>query len=154
MTDCGGSAAVGQSLSSIFQDVLLRTRSQRASFMPDAVFRQTVWPSGMSWPLPRHVQFSLAIAVPAKPKARKMAHNVVVIRMSASVTAAYHDTGNAAKARMSGSVVDDDRNVIGGFLPCADMLVDFRRPQRFAASGDISRWSMRMPLFFCQAPAW
>jgi hypothetical protein len=26
--------------------------------------------------------------------------------------------------------------------------------KRFAASGDSRRWSMRMPLFFCQAPAW
>ena len=46
------------------------------------------------------------------------------------------------------------RHVVRRLFPGADMLLDRRRRSRSAASGDSSRWSMRMPLFFCQAPAW
>ena len=50
--------------------------------------------------------------------------------------------------------IDPDRDVIGRLLPAAHVLVDAGGDRRSAACGDSSRWSMRMPSFFCQAPAW
>ena len=49
--------------------------------------------------------------------------------------------------------IDDHGHVVRRLLPRPHVPVDAAPTSRSAACGDSRTWSMRMPLFFCQAPA-
>ena len=133
----------GQGFPRNVQDVLFRTRSHLAICDPLEVTRQTVSPSLASTLGPRHLQSSPASAGVAK--------TVKEITIENKMRMIYYSTKcnirHSARLIQTGTWSDGFSQA----LTCLSIPTDNRRS---AASGESSRWSIRIPLFFCHAPAW
>jgi hypothetical protein len=89
---------------------------------------------------------------PVFPGSQRLHLDDHIVRVGGQLQAALEHSGQLLQALSSRSAHTGTWSE--AISPAAHVLVDAGGDQPSAACGDSSRWSMRMPSFFCQAPAW
>ncbi|PTW60032.1 hypothetical protein C8N35_10532 [Breoghania corrubedonensis] len=172
--ECGTtSIAVGQPFERTFQLVLLRFIWHCARRLPRGPWMQVIAPSSKRVPFTRQVQSVAALAGTRKAaraaSARPLEGRSLIISSSPvipwslriarnEVFAKTHNCGRGQEPCVSPSYASTSRSIqmgtwSDGFSQPRTWESISQALSRSAACGESSRWSIRIPLFFCQAPA-
>ncbi len=95
-------------------------------------------------------------AVHARSARERIATRARIVRVAANAISAGNSAySSGASARAASAASSIRIGVWSDALSRPRIALSIStETSRSAACGDSSRWSMRMPLFFCQAPAW